>query len=312
MRGPDMRGPDGAVLVWEEVSIRYGSYRVVDGVSLAVHSGELVALTGPNGSGKSTLLSVAAGVREADAGRVLVRGLERKADPVAYARQVGWSPQQCGLYDELTVEENLRFFGRLQGLGGNRLHQNLQRVMGQLGLGSRRRQRVGTLSGGWKQRVNIAAALVHNPSVLLLDEPTSGLDAESRERLLADISRLRDEGCAVVLATHQGDEVAAVADRVAQLHNGRLRESARDPSRQPSISPPLLLYGQLRHPPPRFLLRLVRQRLPHGVELELIGRRLRLRAETAESLGYALAELLREGVAFESYRTVASSAARLA
>jgi ABC-2 type transport system ATP-binding protein len=307
-----MRGPDGAVLVWEEVSIRYGSCRVVDGVSLAVHSGELVALTGPNGSGKSTLLSVAAGVREADAGRVLVRGLERKADPVAYARQVGWSPQQCGLYDELTVEENLRFFGRLQGLGGNRLHQNLQRVMGQLGLGSRRRQRVGTLSGGWKQRVNIAAALVHNPSVLLLDEPTSGLDAESRERLLADISRLRDEGCAVVLATHQGDEVAAVADRVAQLHKGRLGESARDPSRQPSISPPLLLYGQLRHPPPRFLLRLVRQRLPHGVELELIGRRLRLRAETAESLGYALAELLREGVAFESYRTVASSAARLA
>jgi ABC-2 type transport system ATP-binding protein len=307
-----MRGPDGAVLVWEEVSIRYGSCRVVDGVSLAVHSGELVALTGPNGSGKSTLLSVAAGVREADAGRVLVRGLERKADPVAYARQVGWSPQQSGLYEELTVEENLRFFGRLQGLRGSRLHQNVHRVLGQLGLGARRRQRVGTLSGGWKQRVNIAVALVHNPLVLLLDEPTSGLDAESRERLLADIGRLREEGCAVVLATHQEDEVAAVADRVAPLHNGRLRTSTMGPPRQSPISQPLLLYGQLRHPPPRFVLRLVRQRLPDDVELELIGRRLRLRAATAESLGYALAELLREGVAFESYRTMVCSATRLA
>lgn len=307
-----MRGSDGVVLVWEEVSVHYGSHRAVDEVSLSVRSGELVALTGPNGSGKSTLLSVAAGVREADAGRVLVRGLERRADPVAYARQVGWSSQQSGLYEELTVEENLRFFGRLQGLNGSRLHQNVQRVAGLFGLGSRRHQRVGTLSGGWKQRLNIAVALVHNPPVLLLDEPTSGLDAESRERLLTDIARLREEGCAIVLATHYTEDVVAVADRVVQLHHGRLWELTADQPGPFPISQPLLLYGQLRHPPLRFVLRLVRQRLPDGVELELIGRRLRLRAETAETLGYALSELLREGVPFESYRSVTSSATRQA
>jgi ABC-2 type transport system ATP-binding protein len=307
-----MRGPEDAVLIWDAVSVFYGPCRAVDNVNLSVRSGELVALTGPNGSGKSTLLGVAAGVRKLDGGKVWINGLEQKTDPAAYARHVGWSPQQSGLYDELTVEENLRFFGRLQGLYGNRLHQNVQRVIGQFGLGSRRRQRVGTLSGGWKQRVNIAVALVHNPSVVLLDEPTTALDGESRERLLSDISQLRDEGCAIVLATHHTEEVTAIADRVVQMHNGRLLEPCADHSASLLKPQRVLLYGQLRCQPPRFVLRLIRQRLPDDVELELIGKRLRLCADTTETLGYALAELLREGVAFESYRTVASTATRLA
>jgi len=307
-----MKGQDEAVLFWDGVSVFYGACRAVDNVSLTVRAGEVVALTGPNGSGKSTLLRVAAGVCQLDAGRVWIHGRERKSDPRAYARQVGWSPQQSGLYEELTVEENLRLFGRLQGLYGSRLHQNVQRILDQFGLGPRRRQRVGTLSGGWKQRVNVAAALVHSPPVVLLDEPTSGLDGESRDRLLVDISRLREQGCSIVLATHQTEEVAAVADRVVQMHNGRLLEPCTDGFSASASRQRVMLWGQLRCHPPRFVLRLVRQRIPDDVNLELIGKRLRLCADSPETLGHALAELLREGVAFESYRMVAHRVTRQA
>lgn len=298
-----MRRPRDEALAWDEVTVVYGSRRALDRVSLTVHCGEALALVGPNGSGKSTLLRVAAGVQEPSGGRVLLRGLERRADPVRYARQVGWSPQQGGLYDELTVEENLQLFGRLQGFWGRELRRRVQQVMGQFGLGTRSQQRVGTLSGGWKQRVNVAAALIHGPAVVLLDEPTSGLDADSREHLLADLYRLREEGCAVVLATHQAEEVAAVCDRVVRLEEGRVvTEGEADP--HSSTQERVVLYAQLRWPPPRFVLRQVRQRLSADVRMELVGRRLRVQADRSEDIGYALAELLREGVAFRSYRTV--------
>ncbi|MCS7269656.1 MAG: ATP-binding cassette domain-containing protein, partial [Gemmataceae bacterium] len=115
-----------AAIVWEKVTVDYGHQRALDAVSLAVRSGEIVALTGPNGSGKSTLLAVAAGARQATAGRVWVQGLDRQTDPRRYARQLGWSPQQGCLYEELTLEQNLCLFGRLQGLSGNELRCQVQ------------------------------------------------------------------------------------------------------------------------------------------------------------------------------------------
>jgi ABC-2 type transport system ATP-binding protein len=299
-----MDRPD-EILVCEAVTVAYGQRRILDGISVAVRAGEALAVVGPNGSGKSTLLKVIAGVREADAGRVRLGGLERREDPRRYARQVGWSPQQSGLYEELTIEENLRLFGRLQGLWGEQLRRQVQWVMNRLGLLERARQRVDTLSGGWKQRVSVAAALVHNPIVVLLDEPTASLDSESRERLLTDIYRLREEGCTVLLATHRSDEIAMVCDRVVQLEHGQLISNNPMNQKRPlERCERVVLYGQLRWSPPRFVLRLVQQRLAANVQLELIGRRIRLQAHRGEDIGYALAELLREGVTFQSYQTV--------
>ncbi|MCS7022405.1 MAG: ABC transporter ATP-binding protein [Gemmataceae bacterium] len=294
-----------AAIVWEKVTVDYGHQRALDAVSLAVRSGEIVALTGPNGSGKSTLLAVAAGARQATAGRVWVQGLDRQTDPRRYARQLGWSPQQGGLYEELTLEQNLCLFGRLQGLSGNELRCQVQRVLRQFGLTSRAAHQVKTLSGGWRQRVNIAAALVHNPSVVLLDEPTAGLDEDSRQQLWTLLDQLREEGCAVVVATHQAEDITAICDRVVRLQAGRVQTVETTDLQSGLSGSRAVLYGQLRWRPPRWMLRSVRQRLPADIQVELIGRRLRLQAANGEKLGYALAEFLREGIAFASYRTAA-------
>ncbi len=289
-------------LEWVGVQVRYGTRQVLDGVSLAVAYGEVVGLAGPNGSGKSTLLGVAAGVVRACGGVVRIGGVRLDEDRRRYVQQVGWVPQENGLYDELTVIDNLRFFGRLYGVREPELRRRIFQLLAQFRLSDRAEQRVGTLSGGLRQRASLAVALVHRPAVVLLDEPTAALDGDSREELLGVLDRLREEGCAVVLATHRAEELAAVCDRVAYLEGGKL-VGCGSAGRPPRSSRPPVLYGQLRVRPPRFVLRLARQRLPADVHLELVGRRLRLQARDGVDLGQALAALLDEGIEFESYRT---------
>jgi ABC-2 type transport system ATP-binding protein len=287
-----------------EVRARYGRHLAVDGVSLDVARGEIVGLLGPNGSGKSTLLALAAGILEPAEGTILVDGRPRAADPAAFAARIGYVPQECALHDELTASDNLAFFGKLYGLSGHDLRRRVVRVLARLGLTGRGGQRAHTLSGGLRQRLNLAVALIHDPTVLLLDEPTAALDPAARDALHADLTRLRDDGHAILLSTHHVDEAEAGCDRVAVLDRGRLAacgspvgvlhaEAAERP----------VLYGHLRDRPPKFLVRAIRDRLGEGVELEVTGRRLRLSAATAEQLGIALAALLAEGVELEGYRT---------
>ncbi len=289
-------------LEWDGVQVRYGGRLALDRVGLAVAYGEVVGLAGPNGSGKSTLLGVAAGVVRPCGGEVRVGGIRIEEDRRRYVQQVGWVPQENALYDELTVLDNLRFFGQLYGVREPVLRGRIFQLLAQFRLSDRAEQRVGTLSGGLRQRASLAAALVHRPTVVLLDEPTAALDNDSREELLAVVDRLRDEGCAVVLATHRQEELTAVCDRVAYLEGGKLIRCG-PPARQSMPQRPPVLYGQLRARPPRFVLRLAQQRLPADVQLELVGRRLRLQARDGVDLGQALAALLDEGIEFESYRT---------
>src|SRR5207237_2365678 len=166
---------------------------------LDVRRGEIVGLLGPNGSGKSTTLAAAAGVIDPCAGTVTVGGVARADDPVGFARRVGFVPQGESLYDELTAADNLAFFGRLYGLCDEDLDARIARGLARAGLADRACHRVGTLSGGLKQRLGLAAAMLHDPPVLLLDEPTASLDPAGRDALFAELHRLRDDGHAVLL-----------------------------------------------------------------------------------------------------------------
>ena len=186
---------------------RYGERVALAGVSLRVHRGERVAIIGPNGAGKTTLLSILAGVQRPDAGSVSRAPAE-----------IGWVPQQAALYSKLTVAENLRLFARLEGIADP--DAAVERMLAQAGLAERADDPVGELSGGNRQRVNIAIGLLADPPVLLLDEPSASLDPRQRERLWAFVLGLSEAGTAVVYSTHDVSEADRHAHQVVVLADG--------------------------------------------------------------------------------------------
>ena len=200
---------------------RFGDRVAVDGLSLEVHRGEILGLLGPNGAGKSTTIHMAVGLLDPDEGVVDVDGRGSPRNPEV-RRLLGVAPQSIALYDALTPEENLRFFGRVQGLSGKVLRDRVEWALSFAALSDRRRDRSGELSGGMKRRLNLAAALVHDPSLLLLDEPTVGVDPQSRNAILDRVMELRTADRAVVYTTHYMDEAARICDRIAIVDAGRV------------------------------------------------------------------------------------------
>ena len=188
---------------------RYGDRVALRGVSLAARPGELVAIIGPNGAGKTTLLSILAGIQRADEGSITV------ASP-----GIGWVPQQPAVYNKLTVEENLSLFARLERRPDPRAA--VERMFALSDLGDRAGDQVGTLSGGNRQRVNIAVGLLAEPDVLLLDEPSAALDPRQRARLWEFIRRLAGEGTTVIYATHNIQEADRYAHQLIVLADGEL------------------------------------------------------------------------------------------
>ncbi len=197
-----------AVLEVDAVTKRYGERVALREVSFAVSPGELVALIGPNGAGKTTLLSVLAGVLAADGGSAGCAGA------------IGWVPQQPAVYTKLTVAENLRLWARLEGVPD--VQATVERMLAQTGLQERAGEQVGRLSGGNRQRVNIAVGLLSQPRVLLLDEPSAALDPVQRGRLWEFVGGLVAGGTSVVFSTHNVAEAERYAGRVLVLDEGRL------------------------------------------------------------------------------------------
>jgi ABC-2 type transport system ATP-binding protein len=191
------------------VTKRFGERVALRDVSFEAADGELVAVIGPNGAGKTTLLSIAGGLLKADAGEV-------SRPP----REVGWVPQQAAVYSKLSVAENLRLFARLEKVADP--EAAVERMLEQTGLRDRARDELGTLSGGNRQRVNIAIGLLADPPVLLLDEPSSALDPRQRERLWEFILGLARAGTTVIFSTHDVGEAERHADRVLVLADGEL------------------------------------------------------------------------------------------
>ena len=203
------------------VSKSYGARPALKGVDLEVRAGEFVALLGPNGAGKSTLFQLLTGLFNADAGEVRVCGQDMRVAPVRALGRIGVVFQQMTLDMDLSVEANLVFHARLHGIGGAQAKARIADALARLGLAERRGDRVRELSGGNRRKVELARALVHQPSVLLMDEATVGLDPASRRHLLDEVLALRASGVGVLWASHLEDE-AEGADRVLVLHKGKL------------------------------------------------------------------------------------------
>ena len=195
------------VLEVDGLSKSYGERTALREVSLDVSRGELLAVLGPNGAGKTTLLSILAGITKPDSGRI-----DRSNG------EVGWVPQEAGLYRRLTIEENLRLFARMEG--AEDVEGIIERMLEQTGLEERRHDQVSSLSGGNQQRINIAIGLLGDPSVLLLDEPSSGLDPSQRVRLWEFVAGLAKGGTTVIYSTHQIEEASHYGDRLVVLADG--------------------------------------------------------------------------------------------
>jgi ABC-2 type transport system ATP-binding protein len=197
----------------------YGRRCAVDSASFALKRGETLGLLGPNGAGKSTTLLLLAGVLSPHAGSIVFSGGHMGA---ARRARIGLAPQATAFYRELSVDDNLRFFGGLYGLEGKRLRERVEWALGLVGLAARRDDRAGSLSGGMQRRLNLACAAVHEPELLLLDEPTAGVDAASRALLFESLEQLQLRGVTIVYSTHHLDEAERLCDRVAHFEHGSL------------------------------------------------------------------------------------------
>ncbi|MCB8933487.1 MAG: ABC transporter ATP-binding protein [Fimbriimonadaceae bacterium] len=203
-----------------ELRKTYGSTIAVDGVSFDVAPGETFGLLGPNGAGKTTTIQMLVGALDPDSGSARIDG---KAATDREARlEVGISPQSVALYDDLTAEENLRFYGAMYALKGPRLKERVDWCLAFAGLEDRRNDRVGTFSGGMKRRLNMAVALVHEPRLVLFDEPTVGVDPQSRNHIFESVEALSKAGLTVLYTTHYMEEAERLCDRVAIMDRGKV------------------------------------------------------------------------------------------
>jgi ABC-2 type transport system ATP-binding protein len=201
---------------------RYDSSVALGEVSFTVEEGELFGLLGPNGAGKTTLLSIVSGLVPPTAGEVRVLGRRLQRSDREVRRLIGIVPQELAVYGELSARENLRFFGELYGVRGPELRRRVDEVLAAVGLEDRGDRRVDTFSGGMKRRLNLGAALVHHPPLLLLDEPTVGVDPQSRNHIFEGVRRLNAGGVTVLYTSHYMEEVQALCRRVGIMDHGRL------------------------------------------------------------------------------------------
>ena len=199
----------------------FGPLVAVDNLDLTVQRGEVFGLLGPNGSGKTTTIRILTGLLAPSGGTAMVAGIDVVRTPELVRRRIGYMSQRFGLYDDLTVRENLTFYAGLYGLAGQRRNERIAAQLAEYKLDSRARQLAGTLSGGWKQRLALACATTHEPDLVFLDEPTAGVDPLSRRRFWELIGQRAAQGITVLVTTHYMDE-AELCHRLAFLSRGRL------------------------------------------------------------------------------------------
>ncbi|HVM94892.1 MAG TPA: ABC transporter ATP-binding protein [Candidatus Acidoferrales bacterium] len=215
-----MPEPSAAIVV-EGLSKRFGALIAVDSLRFDVAPGEIFCLVGPDGAGKTTTMRMLAGVLPPDAGSVAVVGYDIVGDPESVKNHISYMPQRFGLYEELTVDENIRFYADIFGIGRREREQRAERLLAAAGMSRFRSRLAGQLSGGMKQKLGLSCALIHTPRVLLLDEPTTGVDPVSRRDFWRILYGLAAEGVTVLASTAYLDE-AERCHRLALLHHGHL------------------------------------------------------------------------------------------
>jgi ABC-2 type transport system ATP-binding protein len=220
----DVRPAAEPVIVTDRLSRSFGDLVAVRDVSLSVSRGEIFGVLGPNGAGKSTMIRMLCGILDPTSGEGRVVGFDIRTQAEKIKERIGYMTQRFSLYEDLSVEENLKFYAGIYGLSFSRRRARVEEVLRLTGLGARRKQIAGTLSGGWKQRVALASATIHEPPLLFLDEPTAGVDPVSRREFWDQIHRLASEGTTVLLTTHYMDE-AERCHRLAFIFSGALLDT---------------------------------------------------------------------------------------
>ena len=216
----------GVILELDGLVKRYGKKTAVDGIDLEIRRGEIFGLLGPNGAGKSTTLAMAVGLLSPDLGAVhlidAASGARQSPRLATTRRRIGLAPQSLALYEDLSAQENLRFFAQVQGTPKTEIGHRVEWALEFAGLVDVRFDRVSTFSGGMKRRLNLATAVVHEPALVLLDEPTVGVDPQSRNSIFERVEALREGGSTVVYTTHYMEEAERLCDRIAIIDRGRL------------------------------------------------------------------------------------------
>jgi len=212
---------DRSVVHVRDAKFSFGSRKVLEGISLELRAGEIYGLLGPNGAGKTTLMKAMCGRLELDAGEIRIAGEDPYAN--SSARQaISYVPQDIAIFPYLTVSENLEVFGALAGVPRKLIKQTVKSILDEALLTDRAQQLCQTLSGGYQRRVNICASILSKPLALVLDEPTVGIDIDARESIHGLLHVLRDNGAAILIATHDLDQAQYLCDRVGLMRNGQL------------------------------------------------------------------------------------------
>lgn len=209
------------VITAQALTKKFGAFTAVDAVSFEVTRGEILGYLGPNGSGKTTTMRMLLGLLRPTSGHASVFGFDIDRDSERIRPLVGYMSQKFALYEELSVRENLAFYGGVYGLTARVLRQRVEAVIEQVGLSGHEQGRAGQLSGGWRQRLALGIALIHEPKLLFLDEPTSGVDPEARREFWDVIYTLAEQGTTIFVSTHYMDE-AEYCGRLAMMNQGRL------------------------------------------------------------------------------------------
>ncbi|HUF75484.1 MAG TPA: ABC transporter ATP-binding protein [Longimicrobiales bacterium] len=286
----------------DRLTRRFGPLTAVDGLTLDVEPGELFGIVGPDGAGKTTTLRMLAGVLRPTSGSVHVAGVDVGEDPEAVKPRIAYMAQRFGLYEDLTVEENLHFYADLYRVPKSERPKRLERLYAFSRLGEFNTRLAGNLSGGMKQKLSLSCALVHHPEVLLLDEPTFGVDPISRRELWLILHEMVAEGVTVVVSTSYLDE-AERCDRVALLHEGRALALDRPEVLQRSLEGSML---SLRTDRPRDARDALR-RSGAVRAASLFGETVHARLDVGQSAAAAVAALERAGIVVESAEEIEPS-----
>jgi len=295
-------GPAGGdvALRLDQIRYSYGGSRAVDGVSLEVRRGEIFGLLGPNGAGKTTTISIISGLLPPESGQALIFGEEASGSSGRARARMGVVPQEIALYEELSATENLRFWGEIYGLRGEALAASVRRSLEQVGLAERAKERVSKLSGGLKRRVNLAAALVHSPDLLLLDEPTVGIDPQARLHILDVVRKQAEAGRAVLYTSHYLEEAEQICHRLAIVDHGRVLATGTVPELRRLVGegPVVMVRGDVPADP----LRAIAARIG-GVELLSAAEgTASLSARDADACSSLVRDLFQSGLKIEDLR----------
>ncbi len=200
----------------------FGALEAVKGVSFTVEKGESFSLLGPNGAGKSTIINMITGLFSPTAGEIHINDINVVKNPKQAQKLIGVVPQEIALYETMSARENLKFWGRMYDLSGKDLEKSVDEVLEIIGLTERAKDKIETFSGGMKRRVNIGAAILHHPQMLIMDEPTVGIDPQSRNHILETVKRLNNEGMTIIYTSHYMEEVEYLCERIGIIDHGEL------------------------------------------------------------------------------------------